>query len=151
MVLRVEALWDGDGADAVQKYEFRISVPLDHEALEKILGVKKGRPFVNKEEMPLRISVEACKEARIAIRGEKLWKNSIVLLFNQRADEVEILPDMKGILAYFKNVERPAQGRNYLPSEVRGAESYGLFVYTSEGTVRVDIPVSIEGECKTGK
>jgi hypothetical protein len=59
------------------------------------------------------------------IPGQNLWRNPVVLLGSQQADEVSVLPDMRGIVAKFKEIklQRP-----------KGAEERDvLVVWTSEG------------------
>ncbi len=63
--------------------------------------------------------------ATIVIPGQNLWRNPVVLLGSQQADEVTVLPDMRGIVAKFKEVklQRP-----------RGSSERDIVVvWTSEG------------------
>lgn len=49
--------------------------------------------------------VQAGRSAAIRLTGKRLWKNPRVRLGNQWHDEIEVLPDMKGIIARFNCVE----------------------------------------------
>lgn len=49
--------------------------------------------------------VQAGRSAAIRLTGKRLWKNPRVRLGNQWHDEIEVLPDMKGIIARFRCVE----------------------------------------------
>jgi len=75
--------------------------------------------------------------ASLIIRGDNLWRNTVVLLGGQQADRVSVLPDMRGILATFNKVSSPAQSGS---SEKSGLE---LRVVTSEQSVVAGI-VTIE-------
>lgn len=66
--------------------------------------------------------VTAGQPAALLIRGNRLWRSTEVTLGSQRADEIVVLPDMDGIIAKFKCVERQMP----LVLQVK--------VFTSEGT-----------------
>lgn len=76
------------------------------------------------------------KEA-LVIYGDNLWRNPTVMLGNQAASSVALLPDMKGLLATFDKVASPAGLKtNPLPRVVE------VWVWTSEdreiaGSVRL--------------
>lgn len=63
--------------------------------------------------------------ATVVIPGQNLWRNPVVLLGSQQADEVSVLPDMRGLMVKFREVklQRP-KGSNELDV---------LQVWTSEG------------------
>lgn len=63
----------------------------------------------------------------IVIPGQNLWRNPVVMLGGQKADDVEVLPDMRGLRATFKDVKRPESG------------STPIVVWTSEGHAEVGI------------
>ena len=46
----------------------------------------------------------------LLITGERLWRNTIVTLGGQKADRIEVLPDMVGITATFDCVRKPTSG-----------------------------------------
>jgi hypothetical protein len=43
----------------------------------------------------------------LLITGERLWRNTVVTLGGQKADQIEVLPDMVGIAATFRCIRRP--------------------------------------------
>ena len=47
----------------------------------------------------------------VYIRGRELWRSPQVFLGAQKADEVEVLSDMGGVVAHFKHVDMPGSGR----------------------------------------
>jgi hypothetical protein len=64
----------------------------------------------------------AGRRADILIRGSHLWRSTVVTLDGQSADNITVLPDMKGIIARFEHVSPQLIGRNG-----------DLWVFTSEG------------------
>lgn len=72
--------------------------------------------------------LEIGRKEKVVIFGENLWRNPQVFLGGQPADDVEIMPDMKGILATFSKVLQPP---NWTPSQPFGQAD--LWVWTSEG------------------
>jgi hypothetical protein len=63
----------------------------------------------------------------ILIPGQNMWRNPVVLIGAQKADDVLVLPDMRGLLATFKDVKLPAGNRESVP----------VVVWTSEGHTEV--------------
>jgi hypothetical protein len=53
--------------------------------------------------------LEVGREGSLIILGGRLWRSPKVLMGNQIADRIEVLPDMKGIVAHF-NCVRPYPG-----------------------------------------
>ncbi|MFN7951227.1 MAG: hypothetical protein U0610_05845 [bacterium] len=51
--------------------------------------------------------VRAGEAQELVIRGLRLWKNPQVFVGGQRADRVEVLPDMKGLWARFEQLRMP--------------------------------------------
>lgn len=62
----------------------------------------------------------------ILVRGLELWRNPEVLIGSQRADKVELLPDMEGLIATFNKVSMP-------PRQNQSAPTVDLMVATSFG------------------
>ena len=76
------------------------------------------------------------ENANLIIQGNELWRSTVVTLGHQKADNIEVLPNMKGIIATFGKIDIPStkikrrrQGRGpdecFVMSEV--------VVWTSEG------------------
>jgi hypothetical protein len=89
-------------------YTYSVTLPLDYEALDTILvGPARRdsqRPSIAIERLPDSIEVEACQRAEILIPGRRLWRSTVVVLGGQRANEVVVLPDMRGIIATFYKI-----------------------------------------------
>ena len=75
------------------------------------------------------MKIMACAEAAIVIPGSNLWRSTVVTLGGQKADLIEVLPDMSGIIARFSRVGLPEQDGE--PTNV--AKPIDLSVWTSEG------------------
>lgn len=69
--------------------------------------------------------VQMGEPATLLITGSNLWRNTVVTLGAQKADRIEVLPNMKGILARFERVS---------PAMVPDATGrLPLVVWTSQG------------------
>lgn len=79
---------------------------------------------------------KSCEQS-IVVEGRDLWRNPVVFVGEQRADRVDVLPSMRGIVATWKSLRMPAigpGGRN-TPQD--------LFVSTSAGQDRIESAVYI--------
>lgn len=56
--------------------------------------------------------IEIGRKGVVLLEGERLWRSTVVMLNNQLADNIEVLPDMKGVMATFQCVE-PAAGNTW--------------------------------------
>lgn len=128
-----------------QRYE--IPLPIDFESLDAILtepGRRDSRrPSIALERLPENLYVQACARAEILVPGHRLWRSSVVVLGGQRADEVTVLPDMRGIIATFKEV---AAKRDWEKNESAVRK---LQVWTSEGVAQeMVVKINAGGKCK---
>ena len=81
------------------------------------------------------------ENASLIIEGDELWRSTVVTLGHQKANEIEVLPNMKGIIATFDVIKTP--GRKIVPDPKRGRDALGppiscvvsseVIVWTSEG------------------
>jgi len=104
----------------------------------------QGKPEV----VVLRATPEACAfaergdrtcEQSIVIEGRDLWRNPAVFVGDQRADRVDVLPSMRGIVATWRTLRLPA-------TTARPGRPQDLFVSTSTGQDRVERAVYIATE-----
>ncbi len=83
--------------------------------------------------------VEVGRPGHVTLVGSRLWKNPRVRLGHQWADSVEVLPDMRGLIARFKCVE-PEPGlaattaSSDLAGRIRSSGNRPVRIWTSEGT-----------------
>jgi hypothetical protein len=82
----------------------------------------------------------------VLLAGGRLWRSTEVTLGSQRADRINVLPDMEGIVAHFDCV-RPqfAWGKRFeepfpVPVTVWTSEGKAEITDNNENAVRVDVP-----------
>ena len=121
------------GIDVMKGQEVRVSLPSDWTSIVNILDPQSREPKLEDTATGTE-ELRACEPGSVIIRGSQLWRSTVVTLGGQQADEISVLPNMKGIIARFYWVE---------PS-ISGSED--LYLWTSEGEVLVD-NIKIIGEC----
>jgi hypothetical protein len=77
-------------------------------------------------------TLEIDRQETVVIFGQNLWRNPVVFVGRERADRVEILPDMEGVAANFSRVRQPA---GWSLGQQFGLEP--IWIWTSEGTAIV--------------
>ncbi|MBE0621401.1 MAG: hypothetical protein IH605_12465 [Burkholderiales bacterium] len=81
-------------------YVLDLKLPGDASELNKYLGfVVLKTPYLDRQDMEL--AAEVGRPAHIVIRGGRLWRSPVVQLGTQMAKRIEVLPDMRGIIAHF--------------------------------------------------
>lgn len=137
--------WDGDteGKQCKDGQDIKVSLPGTEQRAFQLLGDDRFGPSISPVENQHRYRVSAGDNATLLIRGEQLWRNTMVLLGGQRADRVTVLPDMRGILASFDRIAQPGQ------SGTSGNE-LELRVITSEGSRSVAM-VNVDSGQKDGR
>jgi hypothetical protein len=129
------------------KYSMRI--PMDFEPLEQtLLELDQPGPELLEPRLDP-ILLTACTSGSIVIPGRRLWRSTRVTLGYQSADEISVLPDMKGIVASFREVSNQATS----DEEAAKSSSKPWFqinrpvrVWTSQGaislptTARISVP-----------
>ena len=78
------------------------------------------------------------ENASLIIQGNELWRSTVVTMGHQKADNIEVLPNMKGILATFRKVDIPSEKIEHDPKGERGRPvdcfvQSEIVVWTSEG------------------
>lgn len=117
----------------------RLRVPPDYTALD---GIIIGNDVLSGPQIQTTGDYEMChrmspqRDFSIAITGDRLWRSTVVTLDGVKADRIEVMPNMGGILAIFaaprgQDDEPAPQNAVYLPGEV---PSRSLTVWTSEGS-----------------
>lgn len=132
-----------------------VALPPDYEAFDTLIsGAKRYGPAIFDRRME-KVRVEACSEAAILIPGARLWRSSLVTLAGQAADQIIVMPNMRGIIAKFEHVPPVAKGTRTRAIEAEGPNAprqtvdeptrvpATLQVWTSEGSDRIDGKVVI--------
>jgi hypothetical protein len=86
-------------------------------------------------------SLEIGRPARIILEGGRLWRGTVVMMGPQKADTIEVLPDMAGIIAEFKCVQPPPGMSGIAPPSTEKEHPAAVWVWTSEG--RTAEPLSV--------
>jgi hypothetical protein len=149
--LRVELAWvesDGskhpvtspDESGATEDTAVTIDLPRDLESISASLFDRSAGPEVEEAKMePIVLTV--CRRASILLPGRRLWRSAVVTVGAQSADEIQVLPNMRGIIAKFDRIDMPSGWSG-------SGEPYQVpvTVWTSEGSrtlrnrARIDMP-----------
>ena len=65
-------------------------------------------PYIDQPSELLTQTLVAGRGGRLILQGERLWKSPRLILGDQPADEIEVLPDMQGIVGTFKCIDIPS-------------------------------------------
>jgi hypothetical protein len=125
-----------------EKSSIRIKVPPDYTALD---GIVIGNRLVNGPKLgSLKItdaggcySTEPDGIFTLAIPGNRLWRSTVVTLDGLTANRIEVMPDMRGIVATFNEPSGP--DAVIRPELLPGPHS--LVVWTSEGHDKANIEI----------
>lgn len=121
--------------DTVDEREFRVELPLRLDFIRNhFLGADTSRPTLYQLHIQHN-KLTACRPAEIVIKGERLWRSTVVTLDGQKASLIQVMPDMRGIVAVFDNVIPPSpEFETYKPT---------ITVWTSEGQVALSNMVDV--------
>jgi hypothetical protein len=85
----------------------------------------------------LRNTADRTCEQTIVIEGRQLWRNPSVVVGNQKAEKVELLPDMNALVATFRALKLPAVSKD------KPGKALDLTVITSFGSDTIPQVVTI--------
>ena len=149
--LTVTTNWiDRDGKTAQgpsSKKDYDLDLPTNFEQLEaEMLQVPQLGPELMESMLdPIRLT--ACEPGAIVIPGRRLWRSTVVTLGHQTADEISVLPNMKGIIARFYSVENQmsvSEEKGFSKENNSGIEIMRTVrVWTSQGTIALPEPARI--------
>lgn len=143
--------WDNDDRIKQHCRVETLRLPGTAQDLSRRLGIEiLSTPFVRQLTFSAaggrKKVLQAGMPANLLLEGGRLWRSTVVTLGGQRADQIVVLPDLRGIIAEFKCVEAPhepfvdrsavaAQSGAYAPFwELAGLhENVPVQVWTSEG------------------
>jgi hypothetical protein len=107
------------------------------------------RPSLYQLQIP-HIVLRACEDADIALKGERLWRSTVVTLGSQKSSLIQVMPDMRGIIAHFSEVVPIGVPKKGTPMPIP------LTIWTSEGqkavvdTVSLSVPDSVVDRIHAG-
>ncbi len=132
---------------------YDVRLPPDYESLDAFLvqggGRSQRQPRISEELMDPVLEFSACRDISILIPGYRLWRSAAVTLGGEVADRIEVMPNMRGVIATFSHF-KAAQ-----PPEPGDPEGLRLRVWTSEGVdlaqrlVRIKAPKDVR-DCAEG-
>lgn len=125
----------------LERREVTFNVPPDYTALDGVLigaDLFTG-PRINAFDTADCVAVDP-RGFTIAIPGERLWRSTVVTLDGQRATEIEVMPDMRGIIARFGYRLSETGFENVDKVPMRATRT--LTVWTSEGNDSEPITVA---------
>lgn len=114
--LVVSRKWISEGGSVAVKTSgqetitYSVRLPADPSS---ILAVLRSEPQIEPEALPddsPAWKLTSGKPGQIVIRGRDLWRNPLVMVGGQKANDVSVLPDMEGIIARFDTVDQIAGG-----------------------------------------
>ncbi len=117
--------------------QFSVRLPSTIDELPRKFGYSIERvPRLDSSESPLQQSefFVGQENASILIRGKELWRSTVVMLGNQKASRIEVLPDMDGIIATFDLIRAPSTRVKRDKDSGDCVVEVGLSVWTSEGS-----------------
>ncbi len=132
--VKVERGWLGSGRTD-KGLLYSVKLPNRAELLDTLLFGDVGRqPFVTEVDASAAFAMGTCDEAVVLILGQRLWRNTAVTIGSVKADQVEVLPNMEGILAKFRthplapaaNAAEAQRGLSQISGKLRVWTSYGV-------------------------
>ncbi|MDA1097739.1 MAG: hypothetical protein O2967_02050 [Proteobacteria bacterium] len=127
-----------------RNFDFKIRLPGRADEIPRKIGYAVGRSPRLTSQGSLGALYVGQKEAKLLLFGIDLWRSTVVTVGSQKADGIEILPDMKGIIARFDDVKAPLrwgiEGRDGAQRRGNFCKAHAeLFVWTSEGKTEPQI------------
>ncbi len=119
----------------------KLRIPPDYNALDGIvIGTELlNGPRLRDEKLDGCFRVSAGGPFTLAIPGDRLWRSTVVTLDGLKADRIEVMPDMRGILATFDPTPAGSPGSPPVQREELAAGRHDLIVWTSEGSATARI------------
>jgi hypothetical protein len=108
-------------------------LPNRSELLDTLLFGGEGRqPLITDVDTTGASTTTGCDEVAVLVTGPRLWRNTAVTIGGSKANEIEVLPNMEGIIAKFRrdlSQQPAAAGPASMDTTIEGK----LRVWTSDG------------------
>jgi hypothetical protein len=149
-ITAVTAWRDSSGHDheVIQALPVHIEIPSDFEAFESTVLGSQGPELDESALDPIRLTAGPISQ-QILIPGRRLWRSTEVTLGDQRAYSIEVLPNMKGIIATFQGIEdssTPDERESICRKRTNRGDveiKRTVRVWTSQGAVTLPQPATI--------
>jgi hypothetical protein len=131
-----------------RQWRYVVDIPADFEPLEaSMLGIEQLGPELMESRMDP-VTLTMCRPGSIVIPGRRLWRSTKVTLGYQTADAISVLPNMKGIIATFREVQNQMSTSEEAAlrekPEGEGIDIYRTVrVWTSQGSLTLPRPAQI--------
>jgi hypothetical protein len=110
---------------------FRVELPTRLEFIRNHFpNTSAIRPSLHQLQLP-DIVLRACEPADIVLKGERLWRSTVVTIGAQKSTLIQVMPDMHGIIAHFDQI-LPANTKQGNSSDSK-KDTVSVTVWTSEG------------------
>ena len=133
---------EAHGVKAGRVQDYWVDIPNQWEAVEQGLLVADPSAPEPIESAQDQRELLAGTSGKLVILGRRLWRSTVVSIGQQTADQIEVLPDMKGIIASFDTVK--FQGTSCKASLLP------LQIWTSQGAVTLQREVTINPPANCG-
>lgn len=142
---------------------YSVELPASTERITEVFDFEVTKiPYIDHRETG-GAQLEAGRAGKVVIEGGRLWRGTMVTLQEQQADEITVLPDMKGVVASFKCVEPIAgqlqftdyatlkNGSGPTGTPVHDKQNARLTVWTAQGNAFTAVSIwpfkqRVEGE-----
>jgi hypothetical protein len=109
LALTATNYWLNSKGDAVEGKTMittisNVLLPRDMDALTSAILRQNARPAPTLYLAEQALQVATNGDQTLLIRGRELWRNPAVIVGSTPADAVDLLPDMRGLIAHFKSV-----------------------------------------------
>lgn len=112
--IEVQTSWLREDAMEHDKrsYSYPVSLPADVDKLTEAVataeyGTGGSKPQLIKDQMS-DIYLTIGEPAQVLIRGQNLWRSTVVTIGSQASDRITVLPNMEGIIAHFNEFLKPS-------------------------------------------
>ena len=135
--------------------KMNVKLPPNFEAFDRlIMGERQNGPSIY-DGLMNNTRLQACGAGAVVIPGARLWRSTVVTMDGTAADKIQVMPDMRGIIATFDEVPSfvPAPEEPGLNTGTTGQKFYNpvIRVWTSEGsdTISGKVQVFTPEGCQT--
>ena len=124
-----------------------VDLPVRLDLIENVLVNSSAQPPFVIADTIRKFSVNACDAAAIMLPGRHLWRSTVVTIGSQKADLIQVMPDMTGIIAYFNQIMpprfEPDDGGKNLMAALSYSVPLDINIWTSEGHETITDKVSV--------
>jgi hypothetical protein len=126
--------WCPPHDDTRKPVGFKVQLPGSVAEIDQKLRVSViQEPYLVQTRVIAEQGLEEGRNGRVVLEGGRLWKSPVVTLGNQVADEIEVLPNMGGIVAKFGCISPLPESSGGAQVREKRNVALPVTVWTSEG------------------